>query len=798
MLSINTNLSSLIAQSSLKSSTSILNQAVERMTTGYKINHAKDNAANYSISTNMQTQIQSYDVAADNVAMGMDLVTTASDIISTMQSHANKLQSLCIQSRNGTYGEQSMQAINSEATAIMAEINRLYNTSEYNGISLFDRTEYTIAPHLPRAGESGFIDETTLSATGPPEAKAEYNGFIEDPKTYEASYVDGLTSVSAAIEAGTLVANGEYKVSDVNDLKALAEFVNDGNDTTNMTFIMSDDIDLKNEANWTPIGDYEANDENKTFKGIFDGNGHKIKNLTIDRPESDCQGLFGKAQASAVIKNLGLEEVNIRGCNYVGGIAGYSDNIFSNVYVTGNVIGKNLVGGVAGLKWRGLNSEIICCYANVDVKGSYYVGGLFGDLCEKGATLTLSNCYTEGNVEGQDKVGGVLGYVYTVEDGNIEITNCYSNSDLEATGDNVGGLIGDITNATISNCFATGNVNSTGDYIGGLIGYSKVDISNCYATGNVTSQKNQAGGLVGNCRGVIKNCYATGNVVSLNQAGGLVGVLSNNIINSYATGNVKANSSTAGCLVGQINSGNISNCYSFGDAESHCYAGGLIGIIYNNPGNVQITNSISYGSASVLDSSSFSGGLVAAIVVTDDAGVTYKDTVFSNCMSVEKDCALIGTTLDSSTGNFVRIDYDLSSMLAGIEILEPVDLVTHLQVGVSSNSSSQIDFDTTFQYDISALEGNLASDESYAMINDFLTMLSEKSTMLGAVENRLTSALESIEVNMENLTSSLSTIRDADIAEVSSTYIQQQILQQAAATLMSTANQSPSIALQLI
>ena len=76
--------------------------------------------------------------------------------------------------------------------------------------------------------------------------------------------------------------------------------------------------------------------------------------------------------------------------------------------------------------------------------------------------------------------------------------------------------------------------------------------------------------------------------------------------------------------------------------------------------------------------------------------------------------------------------------------------------------------------------------------------MSQKSTELGAVQNRLDSALESIGVNIENLTSSLSTIRDADIAEVSSEYIRQQILQQASATLLSTANQPPSIALQLI
>ena len=79
MLSINTNLSSLITQNSMKTSTDKLNQAIEKMTTGFKINHAKDNAANYSISTNLTTQLSAYDTAADNVAMGMDLVNYASD-----------------------------------------------------------------------------------------------------------------------------------------------------------------------------------------------------------------------------------------------------------------------------------------------------------------------------------------------------------------------------------------------------------------------------------------------------------------------------------------------------------------------------------------------------------------------------------------------------------------------------------------------------------------------------------------------------------------------------------------------
>ena len=77
-------------------------------------------------------------------------------------------------------------------------------------------------------------------------------------------------------------------------------------------------------------------------------------------------------------------------------------------------------------------------------------------------------------------------------------------------------------------------------------------------------------------------------------------------------------------------------------------------------------------------------------------------------------------------------------------------------------------------------------------------MTSKKQVEFGAMQNRLESALDEISTQYENLVSSRSTLRDADIAEVSSEYIRQQILQQASATLMATANQSPSIALQLI
>ena len=83
-------------------------------------------------------------------------------------------------------------------------------------------------------------------------------------------------------------------------------------------------------------------------------------------------------------------------------------------------------------------------------------------------------------------------------------------------------------------------------------------------------------------------------------------------------------------------------------------------------------------------------------------------------------------------------------------------------------------------------------------IDEVINEISGRVTTLGAAQNRIESAIESIGVQAENITSSLSTLRDTDVAEESSKYIQAQILQQASASLLAAANQTPSIALNLL
>ncbi len=132
-LTINTNLSSMIVQSNLSNATTSLNKAIERMTTGYKINHASDNAAGYSIARNWEARLGSLAVAEDNASTGADMLKTLESNYALVSQHVQRVRDLTEQAANGTYGSQSLNAINSEITARLQEIDRIAENCEFNG-----------------------------------------------------------------------------------------------------------------------------------------------------------------------------------------------------------------------------------------------------------------------------------------------------------------------------------------------------------------------------------------------------------------------------------------------------------------------------------------------------------------------------------------------------------------------------------------------------------------------------------------------------------------------------------------
>ncbi|MBE7711124.1 MAG: hypothetical protein E7Z92_03180 [Cyanobacteria bacterium SIG31] len=139
-ITINTNLASLTAQRNLSAATSSMNTAMERLTTGYRINSGKDDAAGSAVSRLMEAQISAYDVAESNTTMGLSLLDTAEGVLDIVGSYVQRIRDLTEQAANGTYGTASMQAIRTEVQQRMLEINRLCSVIDFNGIQLLDGT----------------------------------------------------------------------------------------------------------------------------------------------------------------------------------------------------------------------------------------------------------------------------------------------------------------------------------------------------------------------------------------------------------------------------------------------------------------------------------------------------------------------------------------------------------------------------------------------------------------------------------------------------------------------------------
>ena len=137
-ITVNTNIPSLTAQKSLNNATSKMNTAMERMTTGLKINSSKDDAAGMAVANKLDYKISSLDVAQNNGQMGASMLDTAEGVLNVINDNLVRIRDLTEQAANGTYGEDAMTAIETEVQARMDEITRLAKSSEFNGKVLFD------------------------------------------------------------------------------------------------------------------------------------------------------------------------------------------------------------------------------------------------------------------------------------------------------------------------------------------------------------------------------------------------------------------------------------------------------------------------------------------------------------------------------------------------------------------------------------------------------------------------------------------------------------------------------------
>lgn len=211
---VNTNVSSLVAQRNLGNASSTLQTSMQRISSGLRINSARDDAAGLSVSTKMGTLVRSLDQTVRNANDGVSLAQTAEGAIGEIQNMLQRGRELAVQSANGSLSGQDRIDLASEWTALVAEVTRVASTASFNGVNLLDGS-YTGQSFQIGTESSGTISFSMVNMTA-----GALGGSALGTNTYSTSVTGELgaeiassgTSYTSSFTAGDLTLNG-YRIN---------------------------------------------------------------------------------------------------------------------------------------------------------------------------------------------------------------------------------------------------------------------------------------------------------------------------------------------------------------------------------------------------------------------------------------------------------------------------------------------------------------------------------------------------------------------------------------------------------
>ncbi len=439
-----------------------------------------------------------------------------------------------------------------------------------------------------------------------------------------------------------------------------------------------------------PVGD---NASMGLFTGRFDGQGHTISNLVINRPDMDGVGLFGQTYY-AQIRNVGLVGGKVIGRHSTGSLVGSTNNgSLDNVFSTMNVSGANYTGGLVGQN----NAQINIAYSTGTVTGADNVGGLLGRTFS-----TVRNAYASGAVSGSQAVGGLVG----TNQGTLDTV--YASGAVSGS-QNVGGLVG-MNLSTINNAFAAGAVSGNNN-TGGLVGQNQATISNSSWSSAASGRASACGNP--NCQPLtdltlqqlndpfrlIAAGWDFASVWATPKAGGapvIRGLTSIPIYNYYvrvggnATGTYGDTPSTSGVVFSGIGAGNVtagwgsgintfnagtygwatpgmlSMSYATGDASDY-FMGFDTGGLTINKRVISLSGSRGYDRTSVLNASIFS---LLNLANGETLNLTGQGMMVDNGLGTGKVVALGTLALGDGTG--LASNYTLTNGTYAVDIVRAV------------------------------------------------------------------------------------------------------------------------------
>ncbi|MBU1137444.1 MAG: flagellin [Proteobacteria bacterium] len=264
-LTINTNVASLNAQRNLGTSQSNLNKSMQRLSSGLRINSAKDDAAGLAISDRMTSQIRGLNQASRNANDGISLAQTAEGALQESTNILQRIRELAVQSANDTNSASDRSSLNDEVSQLVNELDRISETTSFNGKKLLDGTmdnatfqvganagsnqTISFAIESARSDDLGADNLTTVAAqaavfsAGSFQATADTAG--ADGNNIKVRVVDG-TANSTVVTGNTITATYQFTATASNDMSKIGGLINAANSlvTTNFAATASSEISI--------------------------------------------------------------------------------------------------------------------------------------------------------------------------------------------------------------------------------------------------------------------------------------------------------------------------------------------------------------------------------------------------------------------------------------------------------------------------------------------------------------------------------------------------------------------------
>lgn len=754
---INTNIFSLNAQRNLNNSQSALSTSLERLSSGLRINSAKDDAAGLAISNRFTTQVRGLNQAIRNANDGVSLTQTAEGSLGEATNILQRIRELAIQSANATNSASDRQSLQLEVNELKSELDRIANTTTFNSRNLLDGS---LTNALFQVGAEA--NETVSVSIGDARSTALGTNSIVTNNT--SNGVEVATRNSRAISDGSEI--GEAQAG-------AANYAADSNGVSGETLTIkdADGSTVTNGAITVAAGD-TAKEIAAALSAVDGVNATAFNQLT-----AKITGGGGNTQTVIMTVNSDSSQaaLTLSGVN-----SGSSEaEIFTAAVSAINADATLTTAGV---------------YALLDGNGDLVIGNTDGaDLALKLHTGTQAMTMT---VEGSDTSTVTLTGNANTNAGEASTVSGSFNVFL-ANGYTIEGTTGAELFAEAAGVAVTADATNVG------IATTRDSTNNAANYGNSAAAQTLsiAGGDGSASVSVAANSTAAGIATAVNAESGTTGVeasasttatLSALSTDGTVSFDLYGTNTTARSVSATVTTADLTALANAINNETG--STGITAVLGSSNNSMTLTHSdgadiaiesFAHSAAAAPTSASLTGTETSLDVTgSDGAAVKLYNGGINN---VGADSTVVGGEVTFNSTTSFNISTDATTQASGGNAS-----IFNNAVAGASNTSTLSQVNTV---DVSTVAG---ATSALDVIDGALTQVDELRSSLGAVQNRFESTISRLSATSENLSAARSRILDADFAAETAALTRAQILQQASVSVLSQANAQPQLALSLL